>query len=192
MARLTNLTERGHETQRQLRDVLMGLIVEKGYERVSIVDITERAGIDRTTFYLHFKDKDDLFEKSRRGIIDELVELRSQGSGPFPGIALTFEHMARNADLYRALFRTDGMVEKEATLQDYIAKSMLPILGPLLREKGIDRSIGTEPLARYLTGALCGLSRWWLESGAAQSPREMSDLFLALATRGLESLKTAP
>ncbi|MFA6504545.1 MAG: TetR/AcrR family transcriptional regulator [Treponemataceae bacterium] len=201
MARLTNLTERGHETQRHLRDVLMNLIREKGYERVSIKDITERAGIDRTTFYLHFKDKDDLFEKSRQGIIDELIEFRSRETGPFPGVSLTFKHMAANADLYLALFRAEGIATESLALQEYIARSLVPILEPLLRERGIGSAVGTEhagreplaePLARYLTGALCGLSRWWLEAGMPKSPEQMSELFLTLATHGIESLKAAP
>ncbi|MHB0896916.1 MAG: TetR/AcrR family transcriptional regulator, partial [Spirochaetales bacterium] len=88
MARLANLTDRGYETQRLLRDVFFSLIIEKGYERVSIKDITARANIDRTTFYLHFKDKDDLFEKCQRFIVDELMELRERSAGPYPGIAI--------------------------------------------------------------------------------------------------------
>ena len=61
MARLTNLSERGIETQRMLSDVLMQLLGETNYNKISVKDITVRAGIDRSTFYLHFKDKDDLF-----------------------------------------------------------------------------------------------------------------------------------
>ena len=44
MARLAKLTERGLVTHRQLRDVLMSLLVEKGYEQVSVNDIAERGG----------------------------------------------------------------------------------------------------------------------------------------------------
>lgn len=192
MARLTNLTDRGFETQRHLRDVLMRLIRDKGYEHISIKDITDLAGIDRTTFYLHFKDKDDLFTKSRQGLIDELIELRAHGSGPFPGISITFAHMGDNPDLYLALFRSEGIAGDSGALQAYIARSLIPVLDPMLREKGIASGVDTEPLARYLAGALCGLSRWWLEAGKPKSPEEMSSLFLTLATRGIESLKAVP
>jgi len=188
MARLTNLTERGYETQRLLRDVLLSLIVEKGYERVSIKDITARAGIDRTTFYLHFRDKDDLFEKSQRFIVDELMELRSRAAGPFPGISITFEHMAHNAEAYLAIWRSGGFAASANTFNEYIAQSMLPVLEPMLRENGIADSSLPAPLAYYLTGALQGLARWWLEAGMPKSPEEMARLFLALAKSGIVSL----
>jgi AcrR family transcriptional regulator len=61
MARLNSLTERGKETQRLLGEILLKLITEKGYDKITVKDITDKANIDRTTFYLHFKDKDDLF-----------------------------------------------------------------------------------------------------------------------------------
>ncbi len=198
MARLTNLTERGLVTQLQLRDVLMSLIIEKGYERISIKDITERAGIDRTTFYLHFKDKDNLFQKAQRGIVDELMEMREQAEGPFPGITVVFEHMAANKELYRALFLTEGLSVGDAagedsskqTIQDYVVQSMSPILRGLLREHGIHATPAELiPVAHFLAGSLRGLSRWWLESGMAKSPAEMSGLFLRLASNGLEALR---
>jgi AcrR family transcriptional regulator len=74
MARLNSLTERGKETQRLLGEILLKLITEKGYDKITVKDITDKANIDRTTFYLHFKDKDDLFLKSQQQIIDELIE----------------------------------------------------------------------------------------------------------------------
>jgi AcrR family transcriptional regulator len=93
----------------------LSLVIEKGYARVSVNDITERAGIDRTTFYLHFKDKDDLFEKSERWIVDELIALRSRGSGPFPGVSPTCEHMARNSEKYLAIFRSENAASRTGT-----------------------------------------------------------------------------
>ena len=102
MARLTNLTDRGYETQRQLRDTLMALIIEKGYERVSIKDITEKAGIDRTTFYLHFKDKDALFENCRHEMINGLVARRD----------LVEEYVIQNMrPSLQALFVQHGLID---------------------------------------------------------------------------------
>ena len=59
MARLTNLTKRGLVTQRELSEALIELSLAKGFPAVTIKDITDHLGVDRTTFYLHFKDKDE-------------------------------------------------------------------------------------------------------------------------------------
>jgi AcrR family transcriptional regulator len=188
MARLTNLTDRGLETERLLRDILVNLILENGYDRISIKDITEKAGIDRTTFYLHFKDKDDLYSRCRRSVIDELLELREGRSGPWPGVLVTFEHMARNSELWLALFMTEGIASPEDGLRDYIVRSMTPILEAQLGEEGIDPGL-VVPLAHYLNGALRGLARWWLEAGRPIGADEIGRLFLELAARGITSLR---
>jgi len=132
-------------------------VIEKGYEHVSVRDITERVGIDRTTFYLHFKDKHDLFEKSQRWAVDELIALRSRGSGPFSGTSTTFEHMSHNSEKYLAIYRSEGTASHTGMLQEYIAQSIIPILEVLLKKNGIRQKAMIEPVAHYLTGALRGV-----------------------------------
>jgi len=188
LARLENLTERGYETQKQLGNALMELIIEKGYEKVSIKDLTERAGIDRTTFYLHFKDKDDLFTKSQIATINELVELRRTEAGPKPGVLLVFRHMSQNAKLYQAIFRTSGLVPGSASLEQYIANSIMPLLESELSRFGVSPPLHMPAIASYISGALRSLARWWLEAGMPQSPEEISELFIRLTTKGLLSL----
>jgi AcrR family transcriptional regulator len=90
-------------TRRQLQDALMALVLEKGYDAVTIEDITERADLGRTTFYLHYKDKDELLMQSLEAVYDDLVdqiqqrtidEWVAQGQGPW---TLAFQHAAENA-----------------------------------------------------------------------------------------------
>src|SRR5687768_13088670 len=47
-------------TRRQLRDALVASILERGWEAVSVTDVCERAEIGRSTFYVHFADKEEL------------------------------------------------------------------------------------------------------------------------------------
>ena len=49
----------------------MELIKEKGYDAISVEQITQRANLGRTTFYLHYKDKEDL-------LVDEFSELANE------------------------------------------------------------------------------------------------------------------
>jgi len=188
MARLTNLGERGLETRRRLRDVLLALALEKGYDKVAISDITARAEIDRSTFYLHYKDKDELFEASRRAVIDEFIALRSRGSGTFPGILLAFEHMARNPALYRVILETETGTSSRGGFLEYFASSMEPILARALEVRVRSFPGEIAALSRYMTGAFASLARWWLESGMPEPPAAMATLFIELARGGLRSL----
>ena len=55
---------RVNRTRRLLRESLMKLVAEKGYDSVTIEDITETAELGRTTFYLHYRDKEELLLES--------------------------------------------------------------------------------------------------------------------------------
>lgn len=187
MARLKNLTERGQETQRQLTDVLMQLILEKGYEPVTVKDITERAGIDRSTFYLHFSDKYDLLLKSQQQLIDDLIERVTLDNAPLSGIAMTFEHMAQHVNQYRVLLQFEGSTVP--LLHDYIVRAVKPIIELRLREGGANSSIDTDLVANFITGALRSTARWWLQNGMPYPPDEITKRFIQLATSGLASLR---
>ena len=51
---------RTRKTRQLLRDALLALLKEKRYEEISVQDIIERADVARSTFYMHYMDKDDL------------------------------------------------------------------------------------------------------------------------------------
>ena len=61
-------------TRQLLRDSLMSLILEKGYEAVTVQHITDQANLGRATFYLHYKDKEELLVISLESLFDELVK----------------------------------------------------------------------------------------------------------------------
>lgn len=64
-------------TRRLLHEALRSLIVEKGYDHVTVQDVIDRADVGRATFYAHFRDKDDLlmsgFEEMRKSLRRHLV-----------------------------------------------------------------------------------------------------------------------
>ena len=181
MARLTNLSERGIETQRMLSDVLMQLLGETNYNKISVKDITVRAGIDRSTFYLHFKDKDDLFLAAQKRLVEELLEARNNSELPYPLATRAFEQMARYPRPYLALL-------SDVQLQEYMSAMARPLLETTLREKGLQTSLDAGMIIGYLTGALRGLGRWWLEAGQPYPPAEMARWFVETVRTGLNSL----
>ncbi len=60
MTDVKKVDRRIQRTRALLRDALMRLIIRKGYDEITIQDITDEANVARTTFYLHFADKDEL------------------------------------------------------------------------------------------------------------------------------------
>ncbi|HZY42942.1 MAG TPA: helix-turn-helix domain-containing protein, partial [Anaerolineae bacterium] len=60
-------------TRQMLRDALVSLIAEKGFDAITVQDIADRATLNRATFYLHYQDKHELLINSLRDAIDELM-----------------------------------------------------------------------------------------------------------------------
>src|SRR5579859_2428312 len=134
------IDRRIQRTHELLRDALMALIEERGYEPISIQDITDRANVSRTTFYLHFRDKDDLLFTTMEELYDNLVE---QAVFAMPDKALSnsdrgivdateFRHVAAHARFYRVMIGQQGSAAFVMRVQAYLARITLEkMLKPL-------------------------------------------------------------
>lgn len=152
MARLNHLTDRGIETQRLLSDVLMELIAEKDYDKISVKDITSRAGIDRTTFYLHYEGKDDLLIQTQRQVMDEFITYGKNSSRPYPVATLAFEHMAQHPRSYRMMFKLERSSGVSAQLNRQLEALIQPWIAEMLAAAGAEAA-GAEAAGAESAGA---------------------------------------
>src|SRR5687768_2926953 len=73
LTRIFFMTKTDHRVQRThelLQKALIELISENGYEAITIQDIVDRANVGRTTFYLHYNSKDELFMSCHEAIVN--------------------------------------------------------------------------------------------------------------------------
>ncbi|MCA9886141.1 MAG: TetR/AcrR family transcriptional regulator, partial [Anaerolineae bacterium] len=111
MEERTTMDRRVRRTRRQMRDALLDLVMEHGYESVTIQQITDKADLSRATFYLHYKEKDELLADSLEMLFDDLAESLDSSLINFdwqrPDITPTtmfFEHVVEYSELYSSLF----------------------------------------------------------------------------------------
>jgi AcrR family transcriptional regulator len=154
-------------------------VLEKGYGRVTVRDIIDRADVGRSTFYSHFRDKEDLFLSGIEGEIREAF-----GSEPDEGSPSLwlFEHAREHIDLYRALIRRRGGWE---LVSERIEKTLVEIFEDRLRGAATS-PVPVEAAARFLGSALIGLLAWWLSEDTPLEPDAIDAAFRALASRGTE------
>ncbi|MBE0697970.1 MAG: TetR/AcrR family transcriptional regulator, partial [Anaerolineaceae bacterium] len=116
-------------TQFALRDALHNLILEKGYDTITVEEITQRAGVGRATFYLHFKDKEDLlleqFSDLARDRVKLLAEIPLTGwdaeyNPPYLPLLFIFQNAAENAPLYRLVLHGEGAARVTSRLRTII------------------------------------------------------------------------
>jgi AcrR family transcriptional regulator len=183
-------------TRRLLRDALVSLIEEKGFDAITVQDIADRAELNRATFYLHYQDKQELLVKSLRDAIDELVadigtSTDEQGQlifdeSPRP-IKATFEHVAQHAHFYRVMMSAEGVPSFIAGVRDYMAEITLRWLTALQPHSRQSR-VPLEIVANSLSWSLLGVLIWWLEHDMPHPPEYMAEQFQLLITLDLKQV----
>jgi AcrR family transcriptional regulator len=176
-------------TRALLREALLRLIVERGYDALTVQDITEAADIRRATFYMHYNDKEDLLVKVLQGIFDTLVQqIESQtvqdhlgGKTQPESFRMMFAHVAEHAVLYRVILSGQGGASVAAAIREYLANHVVQAL----HGSGRQTVIPAEVLARYIAGAELGFITWWLEAGMPYSPERMAEMAQALILHGV-------
>ena len=96
---------RVRRTQEALREALVSLILEKGYEAITVGDIVDLANVGRSTFYAHFTDKDELLLRGLEQLHNSL-DAADGASGPslFASARALYAHAGTERRLYRAIF----------------------------------------------------------------------------------------
>ncbi|HNB54135.1 MAG TPA: TetR/AcrR family transcriptional regulator [Anaerolineales bacterium] len=178
---------RSQRTRQALGDALVELMMEKGYNAISIKEIIERANVGRSTFYTHFTDKEALFASQ----LDRLMDLLSQhipqehaeGNPYFPSLGL-FLHIKQQWRLYRILSWGTGV----DVLTKHLQKSMCEMIEQRLVSDGQTYEVPIPVIANFLTGSFLSLVQWWLDNKMVYSPEEIDMMFRKLAFEGMKRL----
>jgi AcrR family transcriptional regulator len=179
-------------TRAQLRDSLWDLILKQGYDAITISDITEHADLGRTTFYLHYKDKDDLLTQSIDEVAAELVQRLDAfqpGVGKLkPATELIFEHAAENAEFYQILLQGHGVETTAGRVQEIINHHITQGFEIALQQLGGNAATLALPLPlliQFFSTSLLGIVIWWLENEMPFSPQEIADQYYQLLMHGI-------
>lgn len=173
---------RVRRTQAAVRGALVDLIIERGWDRFSVQDLCQRADVGRSTFYLHFADKDDVLAGAFADLGKELrAQLaRSGASRPLAFSRGLLDHAHEHLRVYRALIGRRAAHVVQAKIRALVFE--------LVREDVAARlPAGTrrDAVAAFLAGALFELLIWSLEAKPPTTAEEADALFHELATPAL-------
>jgi len=180
---------RVRRTRQLLSNALIELIMQKGFDKITVQDILDRADVGRSTFYTHFMDKDDLLAKSVEGLQTILIEQVADGAeaegyaSVLPSLAL-FRHTQGGHTLYKAMIGGGGIDLVVKGLRDMLINYAMERIA-LISPKSAQPRIPAELIAITLTGALLSLLMWWLDNGMPHTPEFMDEVFQQLVTPGV-------
>src|SRR5262245_45701771 len=162
---------RVQRTRELLQKALIELIGEGGYDAITIQDIVSRANVGRTTFYLHYSSKDDLFLSCHEAIVGEFQSgplyphplSREELLSPLPpaGMTRAYRHLEEARARLHPIFQgKDGPLILRR-IRDWSAHEIEANLRTAFAD--VDSTIPLDVLASYLAGAQLALVQWWLE-----------------------------
>ena len=171
------LDRRVQRTRKLLNDALMALIQEKGYDSVTIEDITERANLGRTTFYLHYQSKDDLLLDHHDHFVGQL-NLGSPGRGELLGTepqAALVEFLGRLRDsrgIYQAFRHAKDADIIMRNVLDRGIQAMVNSLEATFPD--VQPSPPAEILSRYIVEGHFALLDWWIAKRRSETPEQIA------------------
>ena len=183
---------RVERTRELLLNALVSLLMERGYEKLTIQNLLDRAGVGRATFYAHFQSKEELLSCSiarmRTGLIGQWKPAATSRGKPPERLFFTlpfFQHLESHRRIYHA---TIGR-ESEWTVELHMQR----MLRELVREdlfrhhKGQASAAALDLAIRYVVGALWAITIWWMESKKPLPPEEINQIFQRLVFTGLDA-----
>jgi AcrR family transcriptional regulator len=183
---------RSLRTRRMLREAFAQLTAERGLDGFSIGELTERADINRGTFYAHYRDMADLLRFFEDEIIADLQSLKPRiqavtlkellafdrkGLPPQVTVEL-FDLLREHGHLLRVLLSPSGDASFQARLRDRICTDLVRSVLPRKYTK-TPRPL-TEYYIAYYASAMLGLIQRWLERDMPEDSEEMARILLSV------------
>jgi AcrR family transcriptional regulator len=185
---------RVRKTRDLLGDALVDLMREKPFASITVQQVLDRAGIGRSTFYSHYRDKDDLFFSD----VDDFWSKAStslwcakENSQRVAPVRELFSHVAEAREFYQALVASGRLHDVMELGQGHFARSIEQHLAQA--GSGSDRAQPNPPvpedvrrrvMAQALAGAMFSLLDWWIRHSKPLPADEVDALFHELVSSG--------
>lgn len=179
-------------SRKALRDALIGLMEERGFESVSVNDICQRAGLNRGTFYNHFRGKEEMLASFEDEILADLERFRPQmarlgipdivryrmAKRPLPLLVELFDYLRSQGDFVRAVLGPGGDPGFGPRLRDLVCTDL--IKSALHERYHNDPSTFVGYYVAFYASAYLGVIVQWIETGMEESSEQMALIAMRL------------
>lgn len=180
-------------TRKLLSEALISLLFEKEYDGITVQEILDKADVGRSTFYLHFADKDELLSSGLVTLRDEVMKAHQAGrtGAEKPperliGFSLfLFKHINDHRRIYHALGRHGGEIVRSG-IQQMVTDIIRGQAATAFKRKP-SSDIPAEVLVYFLASSFLSLMEWWIEQKNPPSPETINGIYRALILPSLSA-----
>ena len=155
-------------------------------EKITIKEITDKAGVIRPTFYNHFQDKYELLEWIvREDLMESAMPLFDNGLLR-EGITYLFTAMEKERDFYEKAVRLEGQNSFVGMMEDAVQELILQRMNKdKLREKITYSWLSPERVAAYYAHMACNVAVQWIEGGMQVPIAELVEVYVIMAQKSM-------
>lgn len=168
-------------TRRALNEAFLRLLVEKGFDKLSVLEVCERADVGRSTFYTYFQSKEELLDGGLGDLRDELrrqAAARMRDVEVLPFARGLIDHIQEQRRLFRAIVgRRSGVVVQarfRKMVHELVAEDLARFRYPDWRG---------DAASHYVTGAVVQVLAWWVDARSSIAA-DVIEAFLIEVTMG--------
>ncbi|MBB3114760.1 AcrR family transcriptional regulator [Paenibacillus phyllosphaerae] len=183
-----------NRTRVALKRAFIELILDKGYDAITIMDIAQRADYNRGTFYKHYTDKDDLLMAIREEILDGLSEAllspyeglkRVDAKQIYPSTLKVLQHIEHHKDSFIALLsvKKDFFYDIFQRLRNAMTQDMHIVI------EEMDDKMDYDIMLSYRMSAFVGVVMYWVETGFKYSATYIAEQVLIQVNQSLDYIE---
>lgn len=190
---MKKLDLRVKRTNKYIIEAFIRLVEEKGFEQVTVQNIADEAMINRATFYAHYKDKQDLYEKifdlaveSFTAILDfedfvqgNRIKIRKIEAA----MTELFLHIQNNRSFYLTIMDASAIEIIRKKLGLILTERYQEIFSTLRITEG-DIEVPLDFIIDYMTSIFVGTLHWWLTAETTMTPDYLAKLVIKLVANG--------
>lgn len=157
------------------------LVCQQPIEKITIKEITDKAGVIRPTFYNHFQDKYELLEWIIKKQILEPIRPLIMAGMVDEGLMLMFTTIEKEKDFYGKVVKLEGQNSFESIVKKCILETLYEALA--LQQDGKTRKKSKYPwltprnVAEFYAQSMCFMIVNWIKTGMSVPPREITDIY---------------
>lgn len=165
------------------------LALKQPIEKITIKEITDKAGVIRPTFYNHFQDKYELLEWIISTELLEPVEPLIRNGMVSEALVLLFTSIENEKEFYTRASRLEG--------QNSFGSIARTCVERVLREVFSNSSAGKQPkytwltperISQYYAQSMCYVVVAWIQSGMTISAKELAEIYNYMMKRSMDDI----
>lgn len=173
------IDRRVQKTHELLRDALASLMADKPYDSIVVKEILDRANVGRSTFYTHFRSKDDLLVDSIHGMVESVRSTKLRRSAIWHERILWFSlpiFQYHYGHLHNGRLTMGD--HARAIQHDRLRHVLAEMIAGSVRDEL--KSVSPDLVVHYIASTFVLVLDWWLESENPLPPKEIDEIFHAL------------